>query len=93
MLIMVGRQQVSQLLNVVLAVTQSFQSKCRHKQKQICCPPTNPITVLSRFRDEPTAALALTLPHIFNILAPGSRQNTEKQDHSTMIKGKTQNEK
>lgn len=38
--------------------------------------------------DDTAAALSLTLPYIFNIFAPGSRQNTKEEDHSKMIKGK-----
>lgn len=43
--------------------------------------------------DDTAAALSLTLPYIFNIFAPGSRQNTKEEDHSKMIKGKKKNPK
>ena len=63
-----------------------------NKHKHVALP--QPATVSSRFSCEDlTAVLAPTLPRIFQHFSPQFQTKYQKQDHSTMIKGKTQNEK
>lgn len=65
---------------VALGMAQSpFNLSSNGKQTQILLPPRNPVSVLNRFEMTQLDILAPTLPHIFNILALSSRQNTKSK--------------
>lgn len=89
---------LTQLTNLSLSTlwlchTHKVLSVWIYKQTQTMLPPTNPVSVLNRFGMTQLDVLAPTLLHIFQHFSSQFQTKHQKQDHSTMIKGKTQNEK